>query len=136
EATTNDVVQATTGKSDSAKPKKEPAEKVAKDLAAAKQKTAEAEKAVTEAEKQSQAAPSTAYKPRPAEEYPATSTGRRLAFAQWLANQNNPLTSRVAMNQIWLRHFGQGIVTSPPHFGRNRKPPSHPQFLHSLAPDF
>ena len=133
---TNELVQVANTKSDSAKTKKDPSEKLAKALETAKQKTVEAEKALTDAEKQLQSAPSTAYKPRSSETYPATSTGRRLAFAQWLANTNNPLTARVAMNHIWLRHFGQGIVASPADFGRNGKPPSHPQLLDWLAAEF
>src|SRR5262249_8690029 len=80
------------------------AEKTAKDLEAAKAKAAEAEKALAEAERQQQSAPTTAYKPRATESYPSHSSGRRLAFAQWLASRENPLTARVAVNQIWLRH--------------------------------
>src|SRR5262249_50191956 len=56
--------------------------------------------------------PSTAYEPRPVTIYPQTSTGRRLAFARWLADKSNPLTARVAMNHVWLRHFGQGLEPS------------------------
>src|SRR5205823_14961846 len=104
-----------------------------KEVEAAKQKAAEAEKSLADAEKAWDAPPATAYKPRPMENYPAKSTGRRLAFAQWLASKNNPLTARVAMNHIWLRHFGQAIVASPADFGRNGKPPSHPQLLDWLA---
>jgi len=133
--TNQDLVPVANTKSDSTKLKKE-AEKSAKDLETAKQKTTEAEKALAEATKQSEAAPTTAYKRRPTDDYPAISTGRRLAFAQWLANQNNPLTARVAMNQVWLRHFGQGIVASPADFGRNGKAPSHPQLLDWLAAEF
>jgi hypothetical protein len=59
-----------------------------------------------------------------------------LAFAQWLADRSNPLTARVAVNQIWLRHFGQGIVATPADFGRNGRPPSHPQLLDWLAAEF
>jgi uncharacterized protein DUF1553/uncharacterized protein DUF1549 len=111
-------------------------EKAAKDLDAAKKKTVEAEQTIADAEKEFQAAPTTAYKPRPAETYPATSTGRRLAFARWVANRNNPLTARVAMNHVWLWHFGQGIVSTPADFGRNGRPPSHPQLLDWLAAEF
>jgi len=123
-------------KLDSAKPKKEPTDKAAKVLDEAKKKTTGAEKALATAEKEIHAAPDTAYKPRATENFPAASTGRRLAFAQWLAQTNNPLTARVAMNHIWLRHFAQGLVPSPADFGRNGKPPSHPQLLDWLAAEF
>lgn len=68
--------------------------------------------------------------------YPATSTGRRLAFARWLAAPSNPLTARVAMNHMWVRHFGQGLVPSVADFGRNGRPPSHPALLDWLADEF
>ena len=65
--------------------------------------------------------------------YPRTSTGRRLALARWIANAQNPLTARVAVNHIWARHFGQGLVPSVDEFGENRKPPTHPALLDWLA---
>jgi hypothetical protein len=65
--------------------------------------------------------------------YPQSSTGRRLAFAQWLTNPDNPLTARVAINHIWLRHFGRALVPSVFDFGLNGKPPTHPQLLDWLA---
>jgi hypothetical protein len=82
------------------------------------------------------AAVTTAYAPRVTSNYPATSTGRRLAFAKWLTARNHPLAARVAMNQIWLRHFGQAIVPSVADFGRNGVPPTHPQLLDWLATEF
>ncbi|MEZ6044752.1 MAG: DUF1549 domain-containing protein [Planctomycetaceae bacterium] len=65
--------------------------------------------------------------------YPNTSTGRRLAFAHWLADRNNPLTARVAVNQIWMRHFGEPLVPTTFDFGLNGKPASHPELLDWLA---
>lgn len=68
--------------------------------------------------------------------YPVTSTGRRLALAQWIASKDNPLTARVAINDMWLRHFGKPLVPTVFNFGRNGKPPSHPELLDWLATEF
>ncbi|MEX0679590.1 MAG: DUF1553 domain-containing protein [Pirellulales bacterium] len=65
--------------------------------------------------------------------YPAASTGRRAALARWIASKNNPLTARVAVNQIWMRHFGSPLVTSVFDFGINGKKPTHPELLDWLA---
>ena len=65
--------------------------------------------------------------------YPTTSTGRRLALAQWIASRNNPLTARVAINHIWLRHFHQPLVSTVFDFGMNGKPSIHPELLDWLA---
>ena len=64
------------------------------------------------------------------------STGRRTAFADWLTSQKNPLTARVAVNHIWLRHFGQALVPSVFDFGVNGRRPEHPALLDWLAADF
>jgi hypothetical protein len=131
--------EAATATNNAAAPDKDSAkkaDKAAKDLEAAKKKTTEAEKALAQAEKEIQSAPTTAYKARPAETYPAVSTGRRAALASWIADNQNPLTARVAMNHIWLRHFGRGLVPTPADFGRNGRPPSHPQLLDWLAAEF
>ena len=68
--------------------------------------------------------------------YPKTSTGRRQALAYWLTDRSNPLTARVAMNHIWMRHFGRPIVESTFDFGRGGKLPSHPELLDWLAVEF
>jgi hypothetical protein len=69
---------------------------------------------------------------------PATpgSTGRRLALAKWIVDRNNPLTARVAVNHVWLRHFGKPLVPSVANFGLNGKPPTHPALLDFLAVRF
>jgi hypothetical protein len=99
-------------------------------------KLGELEKALAKAEADSKLPESTAYTKRPLPAYPKTSTGRRLAFARWIADRDNPLTGRVAMNHIWLRHFGQAIVPSVFDFGRNGRPATHPALLDWLAVEF
>lgn len=66
----------------------------------------------------------------------AGTSGRRLALAKWLTQPNHPLTSRVMVNQMWMRHFGRGIVASVANFGRSGVAPSHPELLDWLATEF
>jgi len=68
--------------------------------------------------------------------YPKSSTGRRLALANWIASKENPLTARVAVNHMWLRHFGKPLVPTVVNFGLNGKPPTHPELLDWLASEF
>jgi mono/diheme cytochrome c family protein len=65
--------------------------------------------------------------------YPRTSTGRRAALARWLTHPDNPLTARVAINHIWLRHFHVPLAADVADFGRNGAPPTHPELLDWLS---
>src|SRR5690606_14023517 len=60
----------------------------------------------------------------------------RLELAQAIIDPRNPLTARVAVNRVWLHHFGAGLVTTPSDFGVRAEPPSHPQLLDWLASRF
>ncbi|TWT55411.1 Planctomycete cytochrome C [Thalassoglobus neptunius] len=68
--------------------------------------------------------------------FPASHSGRRTAFAQWVADPENTLTSRVLVNRIWAFHFGRGIAGNPNNFGTTGKKPTHPKLLDWLATEF
>ncbi len=68
--------------------------------------------------------------------FPATSTGRRTALAEWIASNGNPLTARVVVNHVWMRHMGQPLVPTVFDFGRKGTPPTHPELLDWLAVEF
>ena len=53
-------------------------------------------------------------------------SGRR-QLADWIASGDNPLTARVAVNRIWQRLFGEGIVRSVDYFGRRGEAPDAPR---------
>ena len=64
------------------------------------------------------------------------SSGRRSALALALADENNPLTTRVIVNRVWQYHFGRGIAGTPNDFGLMGERPSHRELLDYLTKTF
>ena len=67
---------------------------------------------------------------------PSGVRNRRLAFARWATDPNNPLTARVMVNRIWLHHFGRALAANPNNFGKTGAKPTHPELLDWLASTF
>lgn len=67
---------------------------------------------------------------------PQTVAGRRLAFAKWLTEKENPLVIRSIVNRVWQHHFGRGLVETSNNFGGTGKTPSHPELLDWLCQNF
>lgn len=66
---------------------------------------------------------------------PASRSGR-LELAQWITSKDNPLTARVAVNRVWAKLFGEGIVSTTENFGTTGLAPTHPKLLDHLALQF
>ncbi|MFM7606787.1 MAG: PSD1 and planctomycete cytochrome C domain-containing protein, partial [Prosthecobacter sp.] len=71
----------------------------------------------------------------PQPKIPAGQSGR-LQLADWIADSRNPLTARIAVNRVWQKLFGEGLVRSVDYFGTRGDTPSHPELLDHLAHRF
>ena len=61
-------------------------------------------------------------------------SGREM-LADWVTAPENPYFARAAVNRVWARFFGTGIV-DPVDDLRADNPPSHPELLDLLAEQF
>jgi hypothetical protein len=79
--------------------------------------------------------PEGASKSFPLDDPTIPTSGRRLAFAKWLTQNDppNPLFIRSFVNRVWMHHFGKAIVATPGDFGKLGSPPTHPQLLDWLG---
>ena len=60
---------------------------------------------------------------------------RRVVFAEWLTNPENPFFARASVNRIWGHLMGRGIVEPVDDF-RDSNPPSNGVLLDELASQF
>jgi hypothetical protein len=73
----------------------------------------------------------------PVGEFP--STGRRLAWANWVTKPDSraaSLMARVQVNRIWQHHFGTGLVSTSENLGMSGAEPTNQALLDWLAQEF
>lgn len=68
--------------------------------------------------------------------FPKNLPKNRYGLAQWLTDDRNPLTTRVAVNHLWQNFFGRGLVKTGEDFGNQGELPSHLDLLDWLSVEF
>jgi hypothetical protein len=62
-----------------------------------------------------------------------TKQSGRLELADWLADAEHPITSRLITNRVWYYLLGEGLTPSLSNFGRSGESPTHPELLDYLS---
>ena len=57
----------------------------------------------------------------------------RLALANWICSDVNPLTRRTWANRLWKQFFGNALSLAPDDLGAQGESPTHPELLDWLA---
>ena len=65
--------------------------------------------------------------------FPEGAPRNRLGLAKWLTSSEQPVVTRVLVNRIWQRVYGEGLVRTPEDFGLQGQQPTHPELLDWLA---
>ena len=65
--------------------------------------------------------------------FPKGAPRNRLGLAKWLTSSEQPVVTRVLVNRIWQRVYGEGLVRTPEDFGLQGQQPTHPELLDWLA---
>jgi hypothetical protein len=66
---------------------------------------------------------------------PRSKTSSRALLAAWITAPENPYFARAAVNRVWARFFGTGLVEPVDDMGEEN-PPTHPELLDELARQF
>ncbi len=68
--------------------------------------------------------------------FPEGAPDNRLGLAQWMINDQNPLTSRTLVNRVWEQLFGVGLAETLEDLGTQGIQPTHPELLDYLSWEF
>jgi hypothetical protein len=69
----------------------------------------------------------------PDKRQPFAGISGRLDLAKAISSPENPLTSRVIANRIWMHHLGEPLVSTPSDFGKRSTAPVQAELLDYLA---